>query len=168
MKAGHACGQHEQLVAINQQGRPGNPGPRGPLGPAGTPGGAGWPGQLGPKGDPGPGATTFRYDSNLAGPTTFADGPLSIPVSCGTFNGNTSFLAQLVTARQTNVYAEGLFVNGAAVMPNLNSILVLPNSPTTIIGTGSTSGVQQLTEALLIDSGNASWLRRRNVRCSRS
>ena len=53
----------------------------------------------------------------------------------------------------------GPFVGASnMVNPNLNSILVLPSSPTTIIGTGSTSGVQQLTEAPLIDSGNASWL----------
>jgi hypothetical protein len=74
-------------------------------------------------------------------------------MSCSTFNDSTNFVTQLTTASQTTVYTEGLFANGGAPVSTLNSILVFPNSPTTIIGTGATGGTQQLDETLLIDLG---------------
>ena len=61
--------------------------------------------------------------------TTFTDGPLSFPVSCSVFNGNTSLTMSLTTPTQTTIYTQGLFAdNGGAVASNLNSILILPNS----------------------------------------
>jgi hypothetical protein len=151
--ASHPCMNHEQLVTVNLQGPAGKPGPAGPPGPPGATG------QTGPKGDggpPGPGATTFRFDSAQANSTTFTDGPLSFPANCSS-TSQTNFFIQLSTAKQTTVYTEGLFAqNAGAATPNLNSILVLPNSPTTIIGDGS-SGTEQHDSTLLIDQGSASW-----------
>lgn len=150
---GHPCAKHAQLVSVNVQGVPGQPGPAGPAGPPGTAG------PVGPQGTPGvsaAGAMTFRFDSAQANSTTFADGPLSFPANCSS-TSQTNFFIQLVTATQTTVYTEGLFAqNAGAAVPNLNSILVLPNSPTTIIGDGS-SGTEQHDSTLLIDQGNASW-----------
>jgi hypothetical protein len=151
--AGHPCVNHEQVVTVNLRGPAGAPGAAGPPGPSGAVGPAG------PKGDPGtpgPGAMTFRFDSARANSTTFTDGPLSFPASCSS-TSQTNFSIQLDTAKQTTVYTEGLFAqNAAAATPNLNSILVLPNSPTTIIGDGS-SGTEQHDSTLLIDQGDASW-----------
>ena len=151
--AGHPCVNHEQLVSVNVRG------PAGKRGPTGPPGATGNTGQTGPKGDqgsPGPGAMTFRFDAAQANSTTFTDGPLSFPANCSS-TSQTNFSIQLSTAKQTIVYTEGLFAqNAGAATPNLNSILVFPNSPTTIIGDGS-SGTEQHDSTLLIDQGNASW-----------
>lgn len=150
---GHPCVNHEQLVTVNLRGPAGEPGPAGPPGPSGA---AGAPGPKGDPGTPGAGAMTFRFDSAQANSTTFTDGPLSFPANCSSTN-QTNFFIQLDTARQTTVYTEGLFAqNAGAATPNLNSILVLPNSPTTIIGDGS-SGTEQHESTLLIDQGDASW-----------
>lgn len=160
--AGHPCVQHQQLVTVNLQGPAGKPGPAGPAGAPGATGQTGPkgdPGTPGPKGDPGspgPGAMTFRFDSAQANSTTFTDGPMSFPANCSS-TSQTNFFIQLDTAKQSTVYTEGLFAqNAGAANPNLNSILVLPNSPTTIIGDGS-SGTEQHDSTLLIDQGNASW-----------
>jgi hypothetical protein len=105
---------------------------------------------------------TFRFDSAQANSTTFTDGPLSFPANCSS-TSQTNFFIQLATAKQTTVYTEGLFAqNAGAATTNLNSILVLPNSPTTIIGDGS-SGSEQHDSTLLIDQGDASWFVNANV-----
>ena len=175
LSAGRRCKTSEQLVAINQQGRMGHQGPAGQTGlpgAAGPSGPKGDPGIQGPKGDAGPqgpGATTFRFDSTQAVNTTFTDGPLSFPVSCSVFNGNTSLTMSLTTPTQTTIYTQGLFAdNGGAVASNLNSILILPNSQTTVIGVGSTSGVRQFDSTLLIDSGTASWFANADVQVNGS
>jgi hypothetical protein len=147
---GQPCVNHEQLIAVNVQGPAGKQGPIG---------------QTGPKGDagpPGPGAMTFRFDSSQANTATFTDGPLSLTANCNSTSQEIFFL-QLMTAKQTNVYTEGVYAKDAGTpIPNLNSILVIPNSPTTIIGDGA-SGTQQHDSTLLIDQGTASWFVNANV-----
>ena len=175
VSGGRRCKTSEQLVAVNQQGRVGLRGPAGQTGPAGAAGPSGPKGDSGiqgPKGDAGaqgPGATTFRFDSTQAVNSTFTDGPLSFPVSCSVFNGNTSLTMSLTTATQTTIYTQGMFAdNGGTVMSNLNSILVLPHSQTTVIGVGITSGVRQFDSTLLIDSGTASWFANADVQVNGS
>jgi hypothetical protein len=105
---------------------------------------------------------TFRFDAAQANSTTFTDGPLSLSANCSS-TSQENFFVQLTTAKQTNVYAEGIYTKDAGTpIPNLNSILVFPNSPTTIIGDGA-SGTQQHDSTLLIDQGTASWFVNANV-----